>query len=697
MLCSAERPLYESGFQATAIGMVGLWIVWLAIGWALSGAVAATKTLRRCGKRLLAFGVVTICGVAVFCGSLVCVASWVMSFQTGRFAGWDLVQFALSYDLDDLWSCMGPGEQGSAIVLALAAPVVIAALSRGIWWLGRHNSKAMNRWVSPAGLTLTCIICLCYWLNGLSVDTSETRVARTTQAVSSHAGPGVTMVVSCYREMRQEPIAPVIADEELVPLRAAASAVESSSAPATGTSPPRSVIVVAFESLRSDVVGCVHQGREVTPNLNRLANGGHVFAKSYAQSSHSDYADVCLMSSLYPLRTRHHHFYRSDDPWPKRLAFDHYSDAGYKTAIISSQNEAWGGMEEFLDTPSLDVFYHADRSPELSHVASRDPGFAKEIEEGVYSAGQLPDDLTMDRAIAWVKSCHKNDERCFLSMNLQSSHFPYWTPLQNRGGSSGPFQPSHLDADVTFLSHPPEKTDTVRNAFYNGLHFADRQLGRLVSELTAIGILDETLLVVVGENGEAFHEGETLSGHSVVGHAGAAVEQAIHVATVMHCPALLAPAIDDRPFEAVDLVPTLAGLCGLPQSPLWQGVNAFDDSNVPADERLLFFHVNTSIAREDGVLLGGRWKYRLEPETGMAKLFDVLSDPNERHDIAQQRPDIFGQLEFAHEQWRTRQLAYYHFPHYYRSFCPPQPPRRVEISIETSRWDVADGGSDLAE
>lgn len=86
------------------------------------------------------------------------------------------------------------------------------------------------------------------------------------------------------------------------------------------------------------------------PHLNKLCRSGRRFTRAYAQSSHSNYADPALFSSLYPLRTRYHHYYSRSDPWPKTLLYDVLKSLGYATALYSSQNEGWGNMDAFLES-----------------------------------------------------------------------------------------------------------------------------------------------------------------------------------------------------------------------------------------------------------------------------------------------------------------------------------------------------------
>jgi len=341
--------------------------------------------------------------------------------------------------------------------------------------------------------------------------------------------------------------------------------------------------------------------------------------------------------------------------------------AGYATAIVSSQNESWGGMDQFLASPSLDLFYDAARSSAPTRTPSRDTGFADAVAAGTLRAGSLDDAHTMDVAIAWIGAQARRGVPFFVGMNLQSPHFPY----ELGADAPRPFQPATLDFEASFLWFPRERTAEVRNAYYNAVREADRQLGRLVAALRDLGRLEDTILVVYGDNGEAFHENGSVT------HAREPVEPAVRVACVLHAPRRLAPRADDYPFELVDVAPTVLGLLGWPPHPNFQGIDALAPDRPPAAHRTLFVHVHSGLARADAVLLGGRWKLQHDLQRGRIRLHDVVADPGETTDLAAERPDLARSLHATLASWRARQLAYYHYPFYYERYYPPPPPRGV--------------------
>jgi arylsulfatase A-like enzyme len=593
-------------------------------------------------------------------------ASWCLYLRIGRFANVETIEFLLAnWRAAPMLTVFWHDEWASTAVVAVLATCLAVALPCAFRALVATPSSSgdSSRLGICQAATWCFLISAPQFLESLTPPTTSVLVyGAWKDAWSERTAPLITLFRSWVQSRAYDPIEPLLDVAELEPLTARPPMERAG----TGERPP-SIVFLAIESLRHDVVHQRHQGREITPHLNALAKAGVQFTKAYSQSTHSDYADVCIVSSLYPLRKRRHHYYRADDPWPKTTIYDRLHQAGYSTAIISSQNERWGGMDAFLDGPSLDLFYDAERSPAAKVADTRDEGLANEVRAGALRGGKLSDAHTTDVAIDWIGRQCELDKPFFLNMNFQNSHFPY----EPTAGAEQAFAPCTIDFPASFGSFPRDKVDVVRNAYYNALQECDRQLGRLVEALRKAKRLDNTILVVLGENGEAFHE------NGIVCHAANPAEPALRVACVFHAPQLLAPRTDDYPVELIDVTPTALALAGWPSHPNFQGINVLSSSRPPESERLLFFHVNTPIASADAVLLAGRWKFIHDHKTNTESLFDVTTDPAESRNLVRelaQRP-LAEQLRLVVSHWRSRQLAYYHFPTYYLRHYPPRPPR----------------------
>jgi arylsulfatase A-like enzyme len=649
------HALWSGGWGSLQAAAFLLWF-WLTASWfayysalAVQGLSSSPLKTKRHLLPFLALGIATTASVAY-------IVSWGVFLQTGRFANWEAIRFTTTnlHMLGDYLRAADSMQFAWLGSIVLSLLIGLPLLARSLNRVGMpDHSQLRSRLGVWLGLLLVISVAQSQVTADMSLPRRVTRVVQFRHCLN----PLLTLFCSTTDAWLEEPIPACLDQQQLVPL-----SLDSLSVTTLGKQ--RSVIVVAVEALRSDVIHQRHQGREITPNINRLARKGLQLSRAYAESTHSDYADVCLVSSLYPLRTRHHHYYRTEDPWPKTLLYDLLKPQGYDTAIISSQNEAWGGMDQFLQTPALDCFYHPQTSSAPTIFSDRDPGFQREMRAGALVAGKFPDAHTTDVALKWIES--RGDRPFFLAMNFQSSHFPYLLPE----GRPQPFQPCQLDDDIKFSNYPIEKVPQVRNAYYNALAESDRQIGRLVKRLEELGKLDEVILVVTGENGEAFHE------NGEIGHACNPVEPVIHVAAVIHAPELISPRVEDYPFEHVDLAPTLCGLLGVEASKNFQGIDILAEDRPPADDRLLFIHVLSPIARADAVLLGGRWKYVVSRDRPQGVLFDVVADPGERADLSAEEPELAAELAQVLARWRQQQLAYYHYPQYYGRYSPPRPPGR---------------------
>jgi hypothetical protein len=105
----------------------------------------------------------------------------------------------------------------------------------------------------------------------------------------------------------------------------------------------------------------------------------------------------------------------------------------------------------------------------------------------------------------------------------------------------------------------------------------------------------------------------------------------------------------------IDLLPTLADLCGLP---LPAGVVPDGRSFAPllrgecaafADDRFEFLQFRQSTAppeKWDSAVLTRRWRLVRGEE-----LYDIAADPGQREDVAARHPDVVARLRDAHEAW----------------------------------------------
>lgn len=449
--------------------------------------------------------------------------------------------------------------------------------------------------------------------------------------------------------------------------------IRPSSFPEIPTREKKNVIFITIESLRSDALLMKHQGRKVMPNVHQLLRSGYYFPNCYASSTHSDYSDPAILSSLYPLRRSYPHYYSDIDPWPKVMIYDLLKKYNYATAIFSSQNEAWSNMYLFYATPGLDTLF--DSRTHKGHTIAEKGYFSYWLSETGMIAGKLDDSITVKKAISWIEKQCQDSIPFFASINFQTSHFPYELP----DGIDGPFKPCELDSNISIYNYPREKIPLVKNAYLNALSYVDLQIGKLVEALKKNGIHKKTIIVITGDHGEAFFE------NKISGHASIPLETVIKVGLVIHNPSAESLVLDQYLVQAIDIVPTITGLLSLPPHPAFQGIDILNNGRPAFDERTVFVHSCNPVTNTDVVISGTGWKYVIDHLLNTRKLYFRPTDLETHPNLIRKKGEVVKILNNLCHKWRINQLTYYRSSHYYSWFYAPKPPGLTDEELVVLR------------
>jgi arylsulfatase A-like enzyme len=279
-------------------------------------------------------------------------------------------------------------------------------------------------------------------------------------------------------------------------------------------------------------------------------------------------------------------------------------------------------------------------------------------------AGKIDDGDTIDEAIAWTDSIAPGAP--FLAyVNLQSSHTPYVRPET----FAPPFGSGHVSFRIVFGKYPADSAAAVRDLYDNSLAYADAQLGRLITSLKHDGRWDSTVMVVLGDHGEAFYE------HGLGAHGGPLFHEVTHIPLVIRVPGGAAHR-DILPAAAIDVAPTILGLLGLPRHPAFQGVDLADVTS--RLNRPIFTLSQSGLATEVAVEQDG-WKMRYNLRTAELQLFDESHDPLEQKDVGDAYPVQRHALMVSLGIWWSSQLNYYRSLPAVQSFYAPVMPHRSPL------------------
>jgi arylsulfatase A-like enzyme len=272
-------------------------------------------------------------------------------------------------------------------------------------------------------------------------------------------------------------------------------------------------------------------------------------------------------------------------------------DAGYRTGLFAAPDLRFGYVREFYRTMPWDtVVHHRDGTPTFRP------------EEEVHSWG-VNEDALRAPVLRWLEPGAADGRPFFLAVHTIATHHPYGTWNGHRG---------------------PARDEDDASRYANALHYTDAALGRLLDDLRARGILDETLVVVTGDHGEAFadlHEGNWV-------HRNRLYDENMRNFLFVAAPGLGGGAVvSHRLGQHGDIMPTLLSLLGLPTADV-PGQDLTAPGFLP---RIVYFHKDARPAQFG--LRDGRWKYIAQLDGRQPELYDMSRDPTEQHNVAARHMD----------------------------------------------------------
>jgi iduronate 2-sulfatase len=293
---------------------------------------------------------------------------------------------------------------------------------------------------------------------------------------------------------------------------------------------------------------------------------------------------------------------------------------------------------------------------------------APDVADEAYGDGRVADE-TIRRLEAWKKNPEKP---FFIASGYARPHLPFTAP-KKYWDLYDPMKlpmPQVLDAPIgapefavkklgeisQYFPVPenseigPDLTRQLIHGYYASVSYVDAQIGKVLAALDRLGLADNTIVVLWGDNG--FHLGD----HRMwTKHTN--FEQASHIPLIIRAPGATQPGVATRQLaETVDIYPTLCELAALPSPQVPQPLDGI--SLVPVlkqpDERLRD-HAYHTFPR--GAFLGRAIRterYRLVEWTPLRngngngrtvlELYDFETDPLETRNQAAAQPEVVKQL-----------------------------------------------------
>ena len=337
------------------------------------------------------------------------------------------------------------------------------------------------------------------------------------------------------------------------------------------------LLLVITESTRADYVlapGSPNHGR--LPTFERLAAEGVHFPNAYSNGAWTVPSIASMLTALYP--SEHRQVAGENRTLPEGVVTlpEVFRNAGGRSYAIYS-------TDYVTDKPSLcrgfdRIFRAQDRPRSLRQLVTAPPQWLSDIAflkaacwSVLFGADKRTWHLLRTTRNTITAHLRSAPEVPFCAIvHLQAPHAPYAPP---RGWRS-PTQPSpRARGELGVLRDPmagwkymsgvltltDETIELYRQRYADEIRYVDFRIGQLISALETFGVLDDTLVIVLGDHGEHLGEHRLLYHHYSLG------EPIIHVPLVMRFPHCLPTGATYDPFVShVDLLPTILELLAMP-------------------------------------------------------------------------------------------------------------------------------------
>ncbi len=403
------------------------------------------------------------------------------------------------------------------------------------------------------------------------------------------------------------------------------------------------IVFFGIDSLRADHMSCYGYPRLTTPHIDRFAQGGTLFERTYSPyiPTTSAYSSMLTGMDLFTTQVvalRHKGPMRAEvKTLPEILRAE-----GYNTTCVGfTNNPASRGFDKYLDYAGWGS-WNEGRSPKAENL----------------NAVALPE---LDRLA-------KRREPFLLFLRHMDPHAPYLPPApfermfyhgdecDPKNRSMEPVMAFKPFRDFFASWMPPGITDKdyVIAQYDGAIAYMDSSIRAIFTALETLGILDETIVVINSDHGETLYDHECYFDHHGL------YDQTLHVPLILHYPGHVPAGQRVAGFNRhQDLVPTLLELAGIETDirfdgrslmPLVRGEVASYESE--------FYITECTWMRKHGWRTP-QWKLilALEPDFHWkppVELYNLVEDPGENHNLAEAHPDIVALLRARMEQWIAR-------------------------------------------
>jgi arylsulfatase A-like enzyme len=425
-------------------------------------------------------------------------------------------------------------------------------------------------------------------------------------------------------------------------------------------------IIILADDLGYGDVGFTGSTQIETPNIDSLARDGVILSQGYVSSPVCGPSRAGLISGRNQVNFGVDNNMSSGEPQFKRdylglpvevkTIADYLGPLGYTNGLVGKWHLGEASQFHPLNRGFDEFWGYLGGGHHYFESKPNGSGYLSPI----ISSFKAPDPITYltdDKGDVCVDFIRRHsDEPFFLFASFNAPHTPLQAP----------------EADIERYAHI---ADPDRRVYCAMVHRLDLNVGKIVDELKAQGLYENTMIVFLSDNGGPVNPKDPWTNNAPFrGSKGILLEGGIRVPFVISWPSRLeGGATFDHPVSALDLAPTFFELAGgyMKPSYVFDGVNLFPylsgrKTSAPHARMLWRFTISAGILEDP-------WKLIRLPDR-LPLLYNLEADKGEREDVSGQHPERVAAmlktlgdwdvtrphpLYLEGERWRRAQLDLY--------------------------------------
>jgi arylsulfatase A-like enzyme len=396
----------------------------------------------------------------------------------------------------------------------------------------------------------------------------------------------------------------------------------------------------------------------MTPNIDRLAEGGTQFSQGYVCASVCGPSRAGMLTGVYQQRMGVYGNYdKGGIPTSQPMVFEMLKREGYATGAIGKWHVGMEKEEWWPNARGADFFYGFLSGSHDYYESTTDMEYQKkglrpimrnrEIEPPIQDSNGYLTEMFTKEAVGFIE--RTGDKPFFLYLGYNAVHYPWSVPQ------------SYIDRVQGLDTHDERKL------FAGMLLAMDDGVGAVMDALKKKGVEKDTLVIFMSDNGSPRGQGiaqprQKIRGETTMsspgpfnGFKGDTYEGGIRVPFVMNWPGRI-PAGKTYPHPVInlDLVPTIMALNGIsrPRKGFeFDGVDLMPYLTGEKTERphdVLYWRRG-----EDYAIRKGDWKLAWNDQGSSREinLYNLSEDPGEWKNLAASNPERAQALQDMFDEW----------------------------------------------